>query len=211
MQKLNLPLVAIALISSLTAGCFGGGLVSMRECESSVPLCDSKFTKRDWGPALQWIPNPLPSKSEFIQLWGPPAETIVESEEVVTLVYRNTDVWCGAVPMWLFAVPLVAPACESFERITFKGEKATHLHFKRPSTKGLVVTPWFVYGSGEKDCPKPCPPGFIERWEQRKASGSLPSHSQGIADPCETDDECSEGLFCYRLSGSCQKLNRGSR
>jgi len=37
---------------------------------------------------------------------------------------------------------------------------------------------------------------------------ALPSrelHSQGAGDPCDTDVECKEGLFCYRLSGSCQK------
>jgi hypothetical protein len=30
-------------------------------------------------------------------------------------------------------------------------------------------------------------------------------NSQGPGDPCDADAECQEGLFCYRISGSCQK------
>ena len=30
-------------------------------------------------------------------------------------------------------------------------------------------------------------------------------NSQGPGDPCDADAECQEGLFCYRISGSCQR------
>ena len=50
MRRLSFPTIAIALLSSLEAGCFGGGAVYMTECESSLPICDYKYTKEDWGP-----------------------------------------------------------------------------------------------------------------------------------------------------------------
>jgi hypothetical protein len=165
MQKLSFPVVAIALVVSVTAGCFGGGFTYMTECESSLPICDYKFSKQEWGPTENsgkknspQIPNPLPSREEFLTEWGEPAETITVSDDEVTFIYKTVDIWCGVVPVWGVPVPLVVPACEGFDRITFKGSKATHLHFKRMNSTYFVTIPMVAAG-GEmpKTCPKPCP------------------------------------------------------
>ena len=147
MRRLSFPTIAIALLSSLEAGCFGGGVTYMTECKSSLPICDYRYSKEDWGPIrYSWggdppkIPNALPPKDEFLAEWGEPSETITVSEDEVTLIYKTEDIWCGAVVAWYVGVPLIAPICEGFDRITFQGSKATYIHFKRKNEAGIGIS-----------------------------------------------------------------------
>ena len=103
------------------------------------------------------IPNTLPPKEYFLAEWGEPSETITVSEDEVTFVYKTVDIWCGVGVGYVFPVPLMAPTCEGFDRITFKGSKATHIHFKRRDATFLLL----VFGGGiaaekGKSCPIPC-------------------------------------------------------
>ena len=171
MRRLSFPMIAIALLSSLEAGCFGAVVAHMTECESSLPICDYWYSKEDWGPTNpDWgptyvsrgsnppkTPNALLPKDEFLAEWGEPSETITVSEEEVTFVYKTVDIWCGVGVGYVFPVPLMAPTCEGFDRITFKGSNATHIHFKRRDATFLLL----VFGGGiaaekGKSCPIPC-------------------------------------------------------
>jgi hypothetical protein len=164
MRRLSFPTIAIALLSSLEAGCFGGAVIYMTECESSLPICNYKYSKENWGSTENAniknppkVPNFLPSKDEFLAEWGVPSETITASEDEVTLIYKTVDIWCGVVPAWGVAVPLMAPSCEGFDRITFKGSKATYIHFKRRNGAGIMGI--FMGPGGAsmgKSCPIPC-------------------------------------------------------
>lgn len=163
MQCVLFRTIAIALLSSLEAGCFGGVALYMTECKSSLPICDYKYSKEDWGATENAkiknppkIPNFLPSKEDFLAEWGMPSETIRVSEDEVTFVYKTVDIWCGVVPAWGVAVPLIAPNCDGFDRITFKGSKATNIHFKRRNVAGVGGIMVFGGASMGESCPIPC-------------------------------------------------------
>lgn len=154
----------ISVLSALMCGCIGAHVVGVNECESTVPICDYEFSNRSWGPVerpkanTQPVPNYLLPKTEFIAAWGKPTEIIVLSDNEVTLVYKHPDVWCGATAYWVFVpAPVKAPVCEIFARITFKGERATHLHFQRQDEARVWVLP-APWAELMKRCPKPCPP-----------------------------------------------------
>jgi len=161
--------VRIALISlliQLLAGCFGGGVFTAKECESAVPLCDYNYMPDKWGPiegkkGEEPQPNFLPAKDEFLRIWGEPTESIRLSEDEVTFVYKHQGEWCGAAAFWVvIPVPLMLLACDAFDRITFKGEHATRVHFRRIDSAGAFIGPG-IGGSGWiNPCPKPCPNGI---------------------------------------------------
>jgi len=216
MRMPNFSTLGIALLSSVTAGCFGGGVVYMTECESSVPICNYKYSKEEWGPTENFgkmdypqVPNCLPLKENFLAEWGRPSDTIMVSEDEVTFVYKTVDIWCGVVPTWGVPVPLVVPACEGFDRITFKGDKATYLQFKRVNKTGFATIPMlWAGGKMPNPCPKPCTPKAQECPQAQNSSFDREQHSQTVGevgDRCSADAECQEGLFCYRLSSSCQR------
>ena len=160
MQRVSFRTIAITLLSSLAAGCIGGGAVYMTECKARLPLCDYMYTKEDWGPTGSAqtkgsiMLNALPPKEYFLAEWGEPSETITVSEDEVTFVYKTVE-WCGVGAAYVFPVPLMAPTCEGFDRITFKGSKATHIHFKRRNETGFLFGPG-VAAEKEKSCPIPC-------------------------------------------------------
>jgi len=166
-KSVGLRLLAALLLSQLTAGCIGVGVLAVNECESTVPICDYIYGPDFWGPEMHAkdassAPNYLLSKEEFLAVWGEPTETIVLSDDEVTLVYQRPDVWCGAIPVWvLIPAPLVSPNCKIFDRITFKGSKATHIHFQREdhTAAWIMPMPWVEL---LKSCPKPCPPETLD-------------------------------------------------
>jgi hypothetical protein len=164
MDHFNWRLLIICVLSALMSGCIGIHVSAVNECETTVPMCDYEFSQGSWGPIerpktnTQPVPNYLLPKTEFIARWGEPTEVIVLSDNEVTLVYKRPDVWCGATAFWvIIPAPVMAPGCEIFDRITFKGERATHLHFQREDEARafLLPAPW---ADSLKRCPKPCPP-----------------------------------------------------
>lgn len=164
MNSSSWHLLAIPFVCTMISGCIGVSVLTTTECESSVPICDYIYEKVAWGPNPRQQgsepspePNYLLSKEEFISNWGEPTETIVLSDNEVTLVYKNPDVWCGVFAVWgLWPAPFIAPACESFDRITFKGNRATYLHFKRENKTALIFGA-IMNANTPKTCPKPCP------------------------------------------------------
>ncbi len=168
MNKAEWRLLAISILPLLVTGCVGAGAIYVTECESSLPICNYTFTKEKWGPGPipydregnpSQQPNYLPSKEEFLVAWGEPNETIVHSEDEVTLVYQSSNEWCGGVAVWVVVpAPLMLPVCETFDRITFKGSKATHLHFKRLNAAGFIAGYPVLDAEQPTTCPKPCSP-----------------------------------------------------
>lgn len=147
--------IAVIVLLSLTSGCIGVAVVTPTECSSDIPLINYTYEKNKWGPiykkdkAAPDVENFLPSKDDFIRAWGTPDETVSISDDELILSY-NSKIWCGVVPAYIIAAPLVLPTCDGFDRITFKGNMATHIHFKREDGYGIIL-PLVVGGS------KPCP------------------------------------------------------
>lgn len=143
MIKSILHLFAITLLPLLMSGCFGYFHVSPTECSADLPIIDYIYEKDKWGPKYTntMTINTLALKNEFIQEWGEPDEIIRITDDETTLVYNKKNIWCGAVPVYLVPAPLVLPICDEFDKITFKGDTATHIHFKRVDTSGLLVLP----------------------------------------------------------------------
>lgn len=151
MIKFFLHLFAITLLLSLVSGCIGYIHVSPTECSADLPIVDYVYEKDNWGPINKntMTINKLPEKDEFIKRWGEPDELVKISDDEITLVYQR-KIWCGGVPVYILPAPLVLPTCEGFDRITFKGDKATHIHFKRADASGIVFP--FLAGDS-RSCP----------------------------------------------------------
>lgn len=152
MIKSILHLFAITLLSSLVSGCVGYVHVSPTECSADLPIIDYIYEKDNWGPVNKstMTVNKLASKNEFIKEWGEPDEIIRITDDETTLVY-NRKIWCGAIPAYIIPAPLVLPACDGFDRITFKGDTATHIHFKRADMSGIVFP---SVAQASKACPQ---------------------------------------------------------
>jgi hypothetical protein len=129
------------------SGCVGYIHVSPTECSADLPIIDYIYEKDKWGPINKstMTINELASKNEFIKEWGEPDEIIRIADDEITLVY-NRKIWCGSVPVYIIPAPLVLPTCDGFDRITFKGDTATHIHFKRSDASGIVL-PYLVQDS----------------------------------------------------------------
>jgi len=176
MIKSILHFFTITLLSSLVSGCIGYVHVSPTECSADLPIIDYIYEKDKWGPTnkstmtiselaskdefiKEWrriinkntmTINTLASKNEFIKEWGEPDETIQITDDETILVY-NRKIWCGSVPIYMMIpAPLVLPTCDGFDRITFKGDTATHIHFKRSDASGFVFP-------GPAGGPRACP------------------------------------------------------
>lgn len=149
--KSILNFLVIALLILLAPGCVGYIHVSPTECSTDLPIADYIYNKDNWGPINKNMMKitKFPAMNDFIREWGEPDETIKTSNDETTLVY-NRKIWCGSVPVYIIPAPLVLPACDGFDRITFKGETATHIHFKRADASGMV----FPYAAGgSRACP----------------------------------------------------------
>jgi hypothetical protein len=155
MFRHNFHLLCVALLSTSVAGCFGVAVIHTTECRSDVPICGYFYEKDKWGPQSSPKPNPLPIKDDFIKIWGEPSETQSISENEVILVYKR-ELWCGVVPSWGVLIPLVLPTCDGFDRITFKDNRATHIHFKRENLVGGYFLLTTGIGDKSKTCPVPC-------------------------------------------------------
>ena len=163
MLKPDWRILLIPLASSLTAGCMGVAVLATSECKSSVPICDYTYSKGEWGPKERAKANDPPeanfllSKDEFIA----PGENRTKQSFCQTMRLRwfiETRTFGAGLPVWVFIpAPAIAPTCEVFDRITFKGNRATYLHFKREDRAAAWVLP-MPMGQLLKPCPKACPP-----------------------------------------------------
>jgi len=150
----NIHLAAVLFLPLLASGCIGLGVIGPHECQSDVPLINYTYNKDKWGPKYKSKDavdtfNYLQTKDEFIKSWGTPDKILYTSDNEMTLEYiRNS--WCGIMPAFIVIVPLILPVCDGFDRITFKGDNATHIHFKRTDGFGIIF-PFLVSGS------LPCP------------------------------------------------------
>lgn len=158
MRRLSFRLIIALLFSSLTSGCIGFGVVTPTECRADIPLNNYIYEKDKWGPLPKEMTseqdefsekNYLPEKDVFRQIWGEPDEIIHLSEDEETFVYKR-KIWCGAIPAYIVMLPLILPTCEGFDRITFKGNAAKHIHFRREDGYGFIFP---AAAGGSIPCP----------------------------------------------------------
>ena len=140
-------MASIILLS--TAGCFGGLVSAPKECNFDLPVHFYKFTRTEWGPDKNVDNLYIPEKNIFLDLWGKPDEIITISDEEEVYVY-NRKIVCGVTFAYVLLVPLVSENCDGFDRITFKGDVATHIHFKRSDSYGAIFP---IMGGLKKTCP----------------------------------------------------------
>ncbi|NJC87784.1 MAG: hypothetical protein FIB02_04515 [Desulfuromonas sp.] len=155
-------LILVILISTLLlSGCIGLQAFYTTECSADLPIKNYIYNKDNqlWGSnhkredfKVDTILT-IPDKDDFIREWGEPDEIIIISQNEETLVY-NYDLWCGVMPALAIGVPFVFPVCDGFDRITFKNNVATHVHFKRFNYSGAYFTAGgFIIAIPQNDCP----------------------------------------------------------
>lgn len=140
--------LASAMLLS-TAGCFGSLISAPQECSFDLPVPFYKFTMKEWGPDKNVDKLYLPEKKRFLELWGKPDEIITISDEKEVYVY-NRKIVCGVTLAYLLPIPLVSENCDGFDHITFKGNVATHIHFKRSNSYGAIFP---IMSEVKKTCP----------------------------------------------------------
>lgn len=140
-------LFILPFISLVCAGCLGYSLDTpvTVEVRKPIPLTGEEYGD-NWGSPNRWACesqsaaySPL-SKADFLEAWGEPEERII-SADGETWIYEESGRWCG---LWLGAiipVPLVLPACETFDYVYFEGEIAVSTHSRRftRSTAGVIL------------------------------------------------------------------------
>ena len=120
-------------------------------CKSSKPSVLWSATKKD---ASEY--NPLsengfkPSKEDFLSIRGEPDEITIlpDNEEIWT--YKE-KIWCGYGPTFFVMVPLVLPACDGFNKITFENDTSIEMTYKVFGQNDDYTTD---RGSNRTFCPK---------------------------------------------------------
>lgn len=154
--------VAILFISMLQ-GCFGAQEIVPKECKEELPLTNYIYTKDQWGRCSEQISSHylppcrdhLITKENLLSDWGKPDRIAQNEDGSETWIYEHT-IWCGtivAIPAPLI-VPLLLPVCHGFDHITFQGETALRIHFRRYTSRGMT--------SYEKIKEDPCPEELMQ-------------------------------------------------
>lgn len=155
MIKRILIVCCVSFVTLALSGCVGLVVQTPEECKNETPYT---AVHNIWGGELR--PPRSATKDEFLDKWGKPDEIISSSENIETWIYSR-KLWCGVIPVFFLPVPLMLPACDGFDRIEFKGNKAMRLHTRHSVAAGLVIG---YGGSGGTDpvCrfPLPTVPGF---------------------------------------------------
>ena len=132
-----LVLGCVILVAITQSGCIGLMVNIPAECKNETPRVD--IHDFNWSELEQRVPD----KESFLNYWGKPDETISTSENEETWIY-NRKLWCGVIPAFFLAVPLILPVCDGFDRLEFHGYEAKNLH-----TKHIVMDGFFLLQAGD--------------------------------------------------------------
>lgn len=155
--RTSLAFSSCCLMLFALSGCIGFAVEYPVECGVDLPINRSYDVTSDswvsWGEKESERYKDLyflSEKDDFLNKWGQPDEVVRLSEDEEILVYKS-DVWCGVMPAWGVAVPLVLPVCEGFDRVKFKDGRAVHVDFRKEGGSG------FMFPVGTRH-PNLCPP-----------------------------------------------------
>jgi len=132
MHKPTLVIICAIFVPIALSGCAGLIVAQPAECENETP----NINIHDFFLS----PNALKgsTKAEFLKEWGKPDEIISAAEDEEIWIY-NKKLWCGAVPIFILPAPLLLPACDGFNRITFQGNEAKNLHTRHIVYSGFII------------------------------------------------------------------------
>ena len=136
MCKPILMIFIVTFLALMQWGCFGVLVYYPGECKNETPTIIARDFKG-------WREKPPPSsiytKADFLKSWGKPDMINSTSENTETWIYKRR-LWCGVIPSYFIAVPLMLPVCDGFERIDFEGDYANRLDIRRTLMKGTLLT-----------------------------------------------------------------------
>jgi len=155
MRKRMLIVYCVSFVALALPGCVGLVVQTPEECKNETPYT---AVHNIWEGELR--PPRSATKDEFLHKWGKPDEIISSPENMETWIYTR-KLWCGVIPVFFLPVPLMLPACDGFDRIEFKDNKAMRLHTRHSVAAGLVIG-FGGWGGTDPVCrfPLPTVPGF---------------------------------------------------
>jgi hypothetical protein len=148
-----LVLGCVFFIAIIQSGCAGLLVNIPAECKNETPRIDI----HDFNFNRSKLEQRVPDKELFLNYWGKPDEINSTSENEETWIY-NRKLWCGVIPAFIVAVPLILPVCDGFDRLEFHGNEAKNLHTKHIVTDGFLLVAGSWVGGIEPDCRLPLPP-----------------------------------------------------
>ena len=129
-------------------------VTSPEECKCEIPytgIHDLNLFKYDREKVSDTAVQPLKlfgmtpaekpkysTKKEFLKEWGKP-DSINHTADNEEIWEYKRNVWCGVTPFVFVPVPFMLPACDGFDRITFKGDESIRLHTRRSTTGGFII------------------------------------------------------------------------
>lgn len=115
----NVLVAVLAISAAVTlSGCFGILIASPNACD---------FDR-------------LPSKTELLNGRGQPDEIKRTANEEIWIYYVRKDVWCGIVPAWFLALPLLLPTCDDYDQFTFVGDESKDAQALRVVASGAGMS-----------------------------------------------------------------------
>ncbi len=130
-EKIFFTVCAVLMLS----GCVGLVVYYPGECKNETPT-----TKARWLSEWERVPpSTIPTKADFLKNWGKPETIISTSEKTETWIYKR-HLWCGMLPAFVIALPLMLPVCDGFEKIDFDGNYAKSLDIRRTLKEGTFLS-----------------------------------------------------------------------
>lgn len=149
MYRPILLIICAYLVSIVLSGCL---MTVPEECKFLPPTI-KKYDSVTKELVLDEWPKDL-----FLSEWGKPDEVIsVDKNEEIWAYYKKNQ-WCGMI----LPLPLLFKVCDEFDRITFKGDKATMRHAKVIVTSGFI-TLFPVVSTGQSFSSSSCYTGLFEK------------------------------------------------
>jgi hypothetical protein len=144
MCKPVLAILCASFMALTLSGCFGLATYLPDECKNETPTTSARL-----GGGWKKAPlSSMPTKADFLRAWGKPNMITSTSENTETWIYER-HLWCGVMPAFILAVPLLLPVCDGFERIEFQGDDAKRLHIRRIVESGYILLIFPIGGGAD--------------------------------------------------------------
>jgi hypothetical protein len=156
----SVPTIALVVfLSILMTGCFGYVSVLPVACDKETLPSDARVAEKQ-----KMLPSAGPQKADFLELWGEP--DLIEKTSATTEIWTyKRKRWCGGIPAFFIAVPLLLPVCDAHEIIEFRDNVATGLQITEIADRGAL----FGIGGMLHPTETPCDYPLLEKLQEMNA------------------------------------------